>query len=146
MWEALGYLHPMQGTLVLTILTVQSSYLREVEQPLRKGVGVPDTIQWWIAPTGSWRIKTFALDHDVHTHSVGITVDLRAVALANTQKHYGDVIRSQHVIELADWLNTSERSAAFRAEGLEPRVEIKAGRFAFWKPDDARYHTQSRPK
>ena len=136
----------MQGTLVLTILTVQSSYLREVEQPLRDGVGAPDTIQWWIALTGSWRIRTFALDHDIHTHSVANTVDLRALALANAQEHYGDVIQSQHVIELADWLNTSEMSAAFRAAGLEPRVEIAAGRFAFWKPDDARYHTQSGPK
>ena len=28
----------------------------------------------------------------------------------------------------------------------EPRLEIAIGRFAFWKPDDAKYRTQSTPK
>ena len=134
----------MQGTLVLTILTVQSSYLREVEVPLAADVGAPDTIQWWIAPNGSWRIRTYALDHDIH--SVGHGENLKQLALANARKHYGDVILSQHVIELSDCGDTNETSAAFRALGLEPRIEIAPGRFAFWKPDDARYYTQSQPE
>jgi hypothetical protein len=68
------------------------------------------------------------------------------LALTNARKHYGDVIRSQHVIELIDCLDKEATTAAFQAVGLEPNVEIAAGRFAFWKPDDGRYHTQSQPK
>ena len=91
------------------------------------------------------RIRTYALDHDIHTHSVGQAENLLELALTNAQKHNGDVIRSQHVIELSDCSDIRETSAAFRARGLEPRTEIAPGRFAFWKPDDARYHTQSQP-
>ena len=136
----------MQGLLVLTILSVQSSYARNIEQPLPAGVGVPDTVQWWIARTGSWRIKTFGVDHDIHTHSLGNAVVMKNQALANSRKHYGDVTRSEHLFELADWLNTRDTDSAFRAAGLEPRVEIATGRFAFWKPDDVRYRTQSQPQ
>ena len=136
----------MQGTLVLTILTVQSSYLREVEEPLGVSAGLPDTIQWWVAPMGSWRIRTYAIDHDIHTHSLGTADNLVELALENVQRHYGDVIQSQHIIELANCLNTDETSRAFQAAGLKPYVEIAAGRFAFWKPDDGHYHTQSQPK
>lgn len=138
----------MRGTLVLAILTIRSSYLRNVEETVPDDGRAPDTVQWWIAPTGTWRIKTFALDHDIHTHSIGIgdvaqTIEL---ALTNTRKHYGDVTRSQHVIELADFTDEKATNAAFQASGLEARIEISAGRFAFWKPDDGRYYTQSEPR
>jgi hypothetical protein len=136
----------MQGTLVLTVLAVRSSYLQELEKPLGSDTEAPDTVQWWIASTGSWRIKTYAIDHDIHTFSVGGASNLTELALANAQKHYGDVIQSNHVIELRDCRDPAEVSAAFRAEGLEPRIEIAEGPFAFWKPDDGRYHSQSQPK
>lgn len=135
----------MQGTLVLIILTVQSSYLREVEEPLGDDSGAPDTIQWWIAPAGSWRIRTYAIDHDIHTHFIGSADNLEELALKNARKHYGDVIQAHHVIELADCLDGNKTAQAFRAAGLEPRLEIAAGRFAFWKPDDEDYRTQSHP-
>ncbi|HUQ36821.1 MAG TPA: hypothetical protein VM144_10650 [Aestuariivirga sp.] len=138
----------MQGTLILTILTIRSSYLREVEEPLSDIAEAPDTIQWWITQTGSWRIRTYALDHDIHPHSIGNAdnLNLKDLALANAQKHYSDVIQSQHVIELINALDADETSSKFRAIGLEPRIEIASGRFAFWKPDDAVYRTQSQPK
>jgi hypothetical protein len=107
---------------------------------------VPDTIQWWVASTGTWRIKTFAIDHDIHTFSVEGKDSLIELALANAQKHYGDVILSNHVIKLHDCRDPAEVIAAFRAEGLEPRLEIAEGRFAFWKPDDGKYHSQSQPR
>lgn len=125
----------MQGTLVLTILTVQSSYIREIEEPVNNDTDVPDTVQWWIAPTGSWRIKTFAMDHDIHTYAIGdhtfpIENDGELRDLAQ-ERHYWNVMHSQHFIELADCLDREEIVRAFRAEGLEPRVEIcflEAGR------------------
>ena len=135
----------MQGTLVITILTIQSSYVQNRELTLEDGAGPRDTIQWWIAPIGSWRIRTFAIDHDIHTHSIENTVDLKELALTIAQKNYGDVIQSHHVIELTNCLNSVTTDKAFRDAGLEPRLEVAAGRFAFWKPDDARYYTQSVP-
>jgi hypothetical protein len=135
----------VQGTLIVTILTVQSSYLHVIEEPLRDNASVPDTVQWWLAPTGAWRIRTYALDHDIHAHSIGPVESAKELALANTQKHYGDIIQSRHIIELTDCFDANE-TRAFRVTGLEPRLEIAEGRFAFWKPDDAPYHTQSQPE
>jgi hypothetical protein len=134
----------MRGTLVITILTIRSSYLRGFDESVRDG-DVADTIQWWIVPGDSWRIRTYAIDHDIHTQSIGSGDGLQELALANAQKHYGDVIRSHHIVELADCLDPNETARAFEAVGLEPRIEVATGRFAFWKPDNARYQTQSEP-
>src|SRR5207245_4972487 len=57
-----------QRTLVLAVLSVQSSYRNNTEKPASD---VCDTVQWWITPDNTWRIKTFALDHDIHVHEVG---------------------------------------------------------------------------
>ena len=55
-------------TLILAVLTVESSYLQEVERPTKN---VPDTVQFWFTPDSQWRIKTFAIDHDIHVHRIG---------------------------------------------------------------------------
>ena len=57
-------------TLVLAILTVESSYVQEIERPATR---VPDTVQFWFAPESDWRIKTFAIDHDIHAYRIGKT-------------------------------------------------------------------------
>jgi hypothetical protein len=137
----------MRGTLVLAVLTVKSSYLQEIEEPLEDAHDIPDTLQWWIASENSWRIKTFALDHDIHTHSVDRGgPELVALAQSNNLKHYGDVVGTQHVLEFQDSTNLDEVRRVFEQVDLEPRLEVAAGRFAFWKPDEAKYHTQSQPK
>jgi hypothetical protein len=136
----------MQGTLVLAILTVRSSYARRIEERLVDPADVPDTLQWWIAARGSWRIRTYAIDHDIHTHQVdGDPTRLLTLASEGNRKHYGDVLAAEHVLYFADSHDWSEVDAKFRAIGLEPRLEIAADRFAFWKPDDARYATKSNP-
>jgi len=135
----------VRGTLIVAVLTVRSSYLNAREEPCPPS-GVPDTLQWWIAPDQAWRIKTFALDHDIHTHSLPPQPGLAEVAQANNAKHYGDVIATQHVIELTDCYDDALVERAFGGVGLEPRLEVAEARFAFWKPDDADYRTQSRPE
>ncbi|HTO63681.1 MAG TPA: hypothetical protein VMM15_20775 [Bradyrhizobium sp.] len=136
----------MQGTLVLAILTVRSSYARQIEERLVDHADVPDTLQWWIAAGGSWRIRTYAIDHDIHTHQVdGDPTRLLTLASEGNRKHYGDVLAAEHVLHFADSHDWSDVDAKFRAIGLAPRLEIAADRFAFWKPDDARYATKSRP-
>ena len=135
----------MRGTLLMAILTTKSSYIQEIEEPVDGPSDVPDTLQWWIAPEVTWRIRTYALDHDIHTHEIRGLADALRVARANNEKNYGDVISVQHQFDFADCTDKSETDAALAAAGLEQRLEIAADRFAFWKPDDARYRTQSAP-
>jgi hypothetical protein len=136
----------MHGTLVLAILSIQSSYARDVERSLDRPDDVPDTLQWWVSPQGSWRIKTYALDHDIHTHDVGSHADLVRLAQTNNLKHYGNVIRAQHILEFSDCSDQAEVEKTFGNLGLVPRLEVAMGRFAFSKPDDAKYWTQSAPR
>jgi len=137
----------MQGTLVLAVLNVKSSYLRDVEESLEGKDDIPDTLQWWIGPESAWRIKTFALDHDIHVYSVGPgSAELVELAQENNAKHYGEVIACQHILAFKDCEDTKEVRRLFKKTGLSPRLEVATGRFAFWKPDDAKYRTQSQPK
>jgi hypothetical protein len=139
----------MQGTLLLTILTVKSSYARAVELPLASAADVPDTLQWWVtaASDGAWRIRTYAIDHDIHTHHVvGDPEHLLALARENNRKHFAGLIRAEHALNFADCDNENEVKEVFRRVGIVPQLEIAAGRFAFWNPDEARYWTQSEPR
>ena len=137
----------MQGTLLLAILTTKSSYVQVTEENVNGPSDIPDTLQWWIAPYSVWRIRTYALDHDIHTHEItGITSDVLKLAYTNNQKHYGEITAAQHELNFADCTDQEEVRADFARIGLAPRLEVAAGRFAFWKPDDARYFTQSTPK
>jgi hypothetical protein len=136
----------MQGILLLAILSVRSSYARDIEEPI-EGDQPPDTVQWWISPTGTWRIRTYALDHDIHTHSIADTCDLLELARDTTLNHYSDVLWQQHEIALNDTSGHVATSSAFRAAGLDPTgVEIAPDRFVFWKPDDVKYRSQSTPR
>jgi hypothetical protein len=136
----------MQGTLVLAILAVRSSYGQQIEVRLGDSKDIPDTLQWWITASGTWRIRTYAIDHDIHTHQVdGKPDDLLVLASEGNRKHYDDVLGAEHVLQFSDCNDRSEVQAKFRAVGLEPRLEIAAGRFAFWKPDDLRYSTKTAP-
>lgn len=136
----------MRGSLLLAILTTKSSYIQEIEESADGPSDVPDTPQWWITPEVTWRIRTYALDHDIHTHEMRGLADAVRLARANNEKNYGDIIAVQHQLEFADCTDRHETDAKLLAAGLEPRLEVAAGRFAFWKPDEARYRTQSAPK
>jgi hypothetical protein len=131
--------------LIVAVLTVRSSYLRNHAEPCPPGAA-PDTLQWWIAAEQAWRIKTFALDHDIHTYSAPARPGLIELAQANNNKHYGDIIASQRVIELSDCTDQAAVADELRCNGLDGWLEVAEGRFAFWKPDDAEYRTQSRPE
>jgi hypothetical protein len=135
----------VQGTLVLAILNVRSSYIAETEESIGDGE-VPDTLQWWLGDQ-AWRIKTFAVDHDIHMYSCGPNKPgLVGLAQQNNAKHYGDVIAEQHVLEFDDCTNAETVAAVLASAGLANRLEVAALNFAFWKPDDVRYRTQSTPK
>ena len=50
--------------LVIFFLTVKSSYSADTEEPATDEAF--DTIQFFESGTGGWRIKTYAMDQDVH--------------------------------------------------------------------------------
>jgi hypothetical protein len=135
----------VRGTLVVAVLTVRSSYKDNREEPCHPGQ-VPDTLQWWIGSDQAWRIKTFAIDHDIHTYSTPPRDGLVAIASANNRAHYGDILASEHILEFEDCTDEAGVSACFSAAGLEQRLEVADDRFAFWRPDDGEYRTQSKPE
>jgi hypothetical protein len=137
----------MRGILVLAILSIKSNYPLELEFPLEDEADVPDTLQWWFGDGGCWRIRTYAMDHDIHVHKIGESPQTTLnLAIENNLKHYGDVIKVQRVIRFVNCAERPELEAKFQQVGLIPRIQIDPGGFAFWKPDEAEYSTKSTPK
>ena len=138
----------MRGVLVLAVLTTRSSYSQNVQLAAVGADDVPDTVQWWIGDGGCWRLRTYAIDHDIHTYKIGNLSQQSVLELAqtNNQKNFGDIIKAHHVIHFVNCADPSELAAEFGRIGLRPRLEISPGRFAFWKPDEAVYLTKSRPE
>lgn len=138
---------PRSGILVLGILTVESSYARNTERPSR---GVPDTVQFWIAPGGAWRIRTYAIDHDIHPHSLGGASHVKKIstsfARAQIQKHYGDVLAATHVLEFADTGAASAVREVLSKNRLKGSLEVAGLGFAFWNPDGAKYRSKTTPE
>jgi hypothetical protein len=122
----------------------RSSDAAGITQPAGK---VPDTVQWWITPDRTWRIKTFASDHDIHIHSLDkVPANVVDFAVENTKEHYGDVLRKIHVVKFSDAGDPKSVEAALAAAGLANQLETSAQGFAFWNPDRGTYHTLTRPE
>jgi hypothetical protein len=137
----------MRGTLLLAVLTIKSSYSRNLEIPVEGAGDTPDTLQWWFGDGGCYRIRTYAIDHDIHVFQIGDSPNTTLeLARTNNLKNYGDVIKMWHEIDVANWTDASELHAAFGRIGFASRIEGKPGQFMFWKPDDAQYATKSRPE
>jgi len=90
-------------TLIIAILTVESSYIQNLERPAGK---VPDTVQFWITPEVQWRIKTYSIDHDIHTYKLQNKKDGNPIsddfAINNIKKGYEDIIASLIVLKFHD--------------------------------------------
>lgn len=133
--------------LVLTILSTESSYAREIERPATK---VPDTIQFWLAPKSQWRIRTYAIDHDIHTHVLGARPDgscfTTAEASAHTKKIYQDIISSTVVLHFLDPNNKDEVRRVLSEHKLAGTLEVNKDGIAFYNPDNGEYRTKSKPK
>ncbi len=129
-------------TLFLAILTIQSSYEHDLEEPAS---AVPDTLQWWIGGGIAWRVRTFALDRDLSVRRLALP-DAAARELAEMQVRttYGRVLGELHVIEIGNSSDTREHAAALRARGLSGSLVLAEEGFAYWSPDGAPYSAQSR--
>ena len=132
--------------LVIALLAVESSYSENLERPTQ---GTPDSVQFWFTPDRDWRIKTFAIDHDIHVHVIREDERERQFgptdAAANTQKHYGDVIKRIITLEFTDPSNADEVQRTLAANGLTGTLEIGNSGVAFYNPDRASYKSQSKP-
>lgn len=134
----------MCSLLIIYLLTVESSYLRNTERP---ALHSRDTVQYCLSQGNGFRVRTYALDKDVHIYSIGQVTEksLEDLAEANTQKHYGDVILEK--IKLVSIGGLDGLKLQMTKRGLSQEFEIKTdGSFAFWSPEPlGTYKTRSEP-
>ena len=133
----------MNATLVIFFLTVQSSYSENTEQAA--SAEVFDTVQFFESDTGSWRIKTYATDQDVHAWFLGKSVeDIVALARSNTEKHYGDVLLEGYILRSETGVGGLRLELASR--GLSAHLKESESGFVFWVPEGTQYRTKSQPQ
>jgi hypothetical protein len=124
-------------------LTVQSSYLRNVEADASEDVF--DTVQFFATNERAWRIKTYATDQDVHVWSIAGTCEsIIPLAQRNTETHYGDVLSKRYIIKSADGIGGLRRG--LNKSGLSDHFEVSKLGFLFWAPAGTSYRSRSRPR
>jgi hypothetical protein len=137
----------MPFTLALALLNTQSSYAKEIEQAVS---GVPDTIQFWLSPDSQWRVRTYAMDHDIHVYSLGTAAGKSKVtsdfAVEHIRKHYADVTATLAVLMFNDPTDIKEVERVLAEHHLTGTLEVSNSGVAFYNPDRAKYRTQSTPK
>jgi hypothetical protein len=129
-------------TLIVGLLTTESSYKSEIERP---STNVEDTIQFCFAATQPWRIRTYAIDHDIHIHSIdGGAID-EVFAEAHIDKHYDEILKTRHTLQFKNVADSEEVNQVLQSAGLQGKLEIAPAGFAFYNPDRQDYRTQSEP-
>lgn len=125
-------------------LSIQSSYIDNIERDADDERF--DTVQWWFSDNETWRIKTFSVDQDIHTHCIAGRVD-EEVAMENTMKHYEDVVERAFAVEFDDPDDEDEVSQVMEELGGAPALEMarNGNRFAFWNPSRLKYTSKSSP-
>jgi hypothetical protein len=132
----------MRIVLVIFFLSIRSSYLRNEEHEASEDVF--DTVQFVGTDHGTWRIRTYAEDQDVHIWSIGVaSADLVAFARDHTEKHYGDVLTEGYIIDSSGDIEGVRRE--LRERGLSVHLEIAPNGPLFWAPEGSEYRTRSTP-
>lgn len=132
------------NTLLVYKLAIQSSYANDTEDDA--DAQRFDTVQWWVAKDGAWRIRTFAADNDVHLHHVATPTEVE-VLRQTTLRNYDEVIDEAFEIKLPALQDASAIEAAMAELGGAAALEIdrNGARFAFWNPLGLRFVSQSQP-
>jgi hypothetical protein len=135
----------MRVTLVLAILKIQSSYKDETEKPVGEG-DIPDTVQWYIADGKAWRIRTYALDHDIHIYAIkSVPDEVVDLAIKSNAKHYSDVMQNHFRLDFDESASEEETQEYLESIGLSGFLEFVKEGYYFWKPDEGHYFSQSKP-
>lgn len=135
----------MADILRIFTLTIASSYSRNKEVSSPKTC---DTLQFYAHNKQIWRIRTYALDHDIHIHQINMNnrsiEEVLTFLSDSTKEHYGDVVAHEYTLQLES--TTDKKSAeTFLAEhGLHPKLESTTD-YAFWNPDGGTYRSQTNP-
>ncbi|RYD21761.1 MAG: hypothetical protein EOP88_10295 [Verrucomicrobiaceae bacterium] len=134
-------------TLILAILNIESSYLDNLERP---AATAPDTVQFWFAPDDKqWRIKTHAIDHDLHIHQVESGNDGEpfdpGTACDIISDSYDDVISDFLMLEFPDPTDTAATTEILRESQLTGTLVAAPEGCYFYNPDGGTYRTQSDP-
>lgn len=136
----------MKARLIIFKLKIKSSYNQNVEQPADNDVF--DTLQFFIQDKSIFRIKTFAIDHDIHIHSVNLRdktiVEMIDMLITSTKDHYGELIDKKVFLDIENLKDDKEIKALLTKEGLSPNIDTTPD-FIFWNPDNKKYHSQSKP-
>lgn len=133
----------METILIIFVLTIQGSYVQNVEAA---AVGSnADTVQFFIEPNQAWRIKTFAMDQDVHVYSLGVSKgSIESLVVESTERTYGDVIAKKYVIRSKKGIEGLKEE--LKNVGLNQSLEVSKSGFAFWVPENTKYRSKSQPE
>lgn len=131
------------STLVLAVLSIESSFAADVERPAR---GVPDTVQFWLAPDGQWTLRTHAADHDLRVHRISPRNDGSPYAAADAEalldKHYGDVTARRVTLTFPAPPDPAGARRILAGKGLGGALEIRPEGWAFYNPDGVEYRSR----
>lgn len=145
--NTLAQTNDASGTLVIGTLSIASSYAQNLERPAS---GTPDTVQFWISNGVTWRIRTYAIDHDIHTHKLGGQAkpveQWLELAQAHISKNYADVLTTTVVLKFSNPGDTNSVRLALNESKLGGSLEVAKNGFAFWNPDGGHYRSQTTPK
>ena len=131
-----------KGTLIIFILSIGSSFIDNKEIDNFKFF---DVIEFWITNNEAIRIKTYAVDADIHVHQWKHDDfdKTKNLAFENTFTNYGDVILEKHVLELSG--DESEIEIINKLDSINLKGSIEFKSFPFWNPDGRQYKTVSKP-
>lgn len=130
--------------LIIFKLGIKSSFVKNKEEPADKHF---DTLQFWVNKDSVIRIRTFAMDHDIHIHQVrlrGTIQNTIQFLIESTEKHYGDIVQGKYFLNIEDPQDKNKVKSAFKKVNLTPNLE-STSYYSYWNPDGAKYINISKP-
>lgn len=137
--------HPDSRTLLLATFTVRSTYAANSETAAAGNAF--DTIQFWLGPEDGWRIRTFAVNHDLHVHHLADfsedSGDRIRVLQDHLERMYQDIVERVYLLVFDDASDEALVARILEANGLSGALEHAEAGFAFYNPDGGEYRTQT---
>lgn len=125
----------MPGKLIVGILNIRSSFRQDVDARARGAEA--DTVQWWVENGVAWRIRTFAMDGDVHVDFIGVDFvggESTGALIAHIERNYGEFLSEIRVVEFRGRQNPARRREMLDRAGLGAGfVRVPQG-FSYWNP------------
>lgn len=133
--------------IVVGKLSIESSYAKNEERDAEERF---DTVQYFILPNAIWRIRTFALDNDIHVSVAELdeeqplenSVDR---VVESTKRSYEDVWDDISVF-YSPSATAEALQELFETGDMTGSIEGNDQEMLFWNPDGATYKTISQPE